>query len=297
MSRRLAVTMMFVGSLVIGACGDDDGGDGEEGNGEPDTSVPDAGAGDAARSDARVPDAATARDAASDAQTDIDSGADDAAVSMDATTDSAIDATAGSDASGDAAGAGDGGNGDAGALAVRPSMAGQIVITEIQAAPLGYADDVLAEWVEIYNPSTTTTYDLGGCVFSDKPADDDYTITGSLLLAPGAYRVITSDNFTVALQGFVGDQRYGSGTGLSGSGDAPVIKCGGVTIDVANYGAAGFPVAETMQGRTLQLSSSSLTAAANDTGSNWCFSNVSFFGTTDANRNYGTPKAANRACP
>ncbi|MET0287833.1 MAG: lamin tail domain-containing protein [Polyangiales bacterium] len=278
--------------MALGACGDDDGGNDDDNGEERDT-----GTRDASRNDATTPDAA--RDAARDADTpDIDAGTDSSV------PDASSPPDAGGDATVDAAPPLDAGI-DAGSSAVVPNAAGQIVITEIMASPVGYADDSLAEWIEVHNPSTTITYNLGSCVFSDKAGDSDFAIPGQLLVPPGGYRVLASATFTVAANGFVGDVAYGSGTGLSSMGDSPEIRCGGTLIDAVNYGAAGFTAPGTNQGRTLQLSSASLSATANDTGSNWCFSNAAFFQATvdggvgggDAGVNYGTPRAENRACP
>lgn len=190
------------------------------------------------------------------------------------------------------------------ALPAHP-RAGQLVISEIQAAPVSYVDDSLAEWIELYNPSADATYDLSGCIFSDKPADDDHVIGKGVLIAPRGYLTLGSAQFSLEKNGFVADEVYGtSGTGLSGSGDAPTIKCDDIIIDSVNYGAAGFPVPEDDQGRTLQLDPAQLDAAQNDSASSWCFSRDSVFVTRPENEgsatmvsNHGTPKAANKPCP
>jgi len=303
MSQRLSVVLFAVGSLVVGACGDDDGGDDDKvvtDSGSPTDGGIDAAAPKDAGTDAKVN-----IDAATDAATDA--GSLDAAVDATAVADSAVVTDTGTadtgtaDASSDAGDAG-GDAGDAGAVAVKPSVAGQIVITEIQAAPLGYADDSLAEWIEIYNPSTTTTYDLGTCTFGDKAGDADFTFVANTTIAPLAYLTLSSNTLTVPLHGFVSDVVYGAaGTGLSGSGDGPNIVCTSIVIDKVDYNATnGFALPESMQGRTLQLSSSKLDATQNDMGASWCFSTTVFqTSTTDAGitSNFGSPKAANAACP
>ncbi len=317
MSQRLAIVLSLATSLVLGACGDDGGDD--NGNEEHDTGVAhgDSSVGGDAAADAAT-DAATdasadagANDAAMDSSTidaadsstndaapDMDASANvDADVALDATTDAALDGSSEDDASS----SDDADVTDAGPSPVHPTVAGQIVITEIQAAPGGYVDDSLAEWIEIFNPSTADTYDLGGCSFGDKAGDADYVIPENTLIAPLGYLTLSSNTFTVEANGFVSDIVYGpSGTGLSGTSDGPNIKCGQVVIDAVNYSAgAGFATPDSNEAHTLQLSSDKLSATDNDMGANWCFSTALFFTTPAPGSvaNYGTPKAANAACP
>ena len=216
-------------------------------------------------------------------------GPDDEDAAMDAATNPDVSTTLDAAVSGDATVAQDG----AVDVPAMPNAAGQIVITEIMAAPAGYVDDALAEWVEIHNPSASTTYDLAGCVFADKPADDDFTITGSVLIGPGEYLVLSSNTATIATHGFVSDVVYGStGTGLSGTSDAPTIKCASMVIDTVSYAAAtGFPFPDAADGHTLQLSSDVTSSTGNDVGANWCHSSPQFYA-----ENFGTPGAANGSC-
>lgn len=182
-----------------------------------------------------------------------------------------------------------------------PSEAGQVVITEFQCKPAGYADDGLAEWVELYNPSDTTSYDLSGCYFEDTPNDGDYQFAATLVLGPHEYRVIASNTATLATHGFVSDATYGTtGTGLSSSGDNPTIRCGNTVIDTVSYSSgAGFVSCATNPGHTFQLDPSHLTSTDNDAGANWCVSAALFYDAVpgaDGGENYGSPRAANVAC-
>ena len=60
-----------------------------------------------------------------------------------------------------------GGGALAASLAARPARAaGQIVITELMHNTTTISDDA-GEWIEVYNPSPTVTYDLFGCDVSD----------------------------------------------------------------------------------------------------------------------------------
>jgi hypothetical protein len=180
------------------------------------------------------------------------------------------------------------------------SAAGQVIITEIMAAPLtatGEDDD--GEWVEIYNPSANVTYELEGCTFSDKVGDADYAFA-DITIAPHSYLALSSVTFTQSVQGFVSDVVYGTKSGLSGSGDSPVITCSAVIIDTVNYAAENFPKPEASEGHAIQLSKNALDGTSNDTGSNWCFATKSYGTVTTGDgeaTNYGTPKAENDACP
>ena len=59
-----------------------------------------------------------------------------------------------------------GGSGGTGGGGVMPSAPGQIVISELMHNTATVADD-FGEWFEVYNPSTTVTYDLMGCQVLD----------------------------------------------------------------------------------------------------------------------------------
>lgn len=304
MSQRLSVVLIAVGSLVMGACGDD--GDDDKvvvDSGSPKDGGIDAAAPKDAGTDARVNMDATVVDTGTPPPVDASGGSGDATAPVDTgVADTGAPDTGAPDTGTADSGATDAGS-DAGVVAVKPSAAGQLVITEIQAAPLGYVDDSLGEWVEIYNPSADTTYNLATCTFGDKAGDADFTFAANTLIGPKAYLTLTSGDFTVMNQGFVSDVVYGTGSGLSATSDGPNIVCSAVVIDKVDYSAgAGFTIPSTNEGHTLQLSATKLDATQNDTGTSWCFSTATAFksftiadGGTIAN--YGTPKAANVACP
>jgi len=103
--------------------------------------------------------------------------------------------------------------------------------------------------------------------------------------------------------GFVSDVVYGTMSGLSSTADGPNIVCSAVVIDKVDYSAgAGFTIPSTNQGHTLQLSATKLDSVQNDLGASWCFSTAAgfkSFSVADGGTltNYGTPNAANVACP
>jgi hypothetical protein len=204
------------------------------------------------------------------------------------------------DSGGPDAGGTDAGGSDAGfdsgmPIAGRPGN-GELVISELHAAPVGYADDALAEWVEVFNPSESVSYNLNGCIFSDRAEDMDHTIATDVIVGPGEYAVLSSADFTEATHGFVSDYVYGStGTGLSGGGDDPTLRCDDVVVDTVDYGADGFPSLVDVEGSAIQLDVGTLDAVANDTGSNWCYGTMVFFTATGMD-NLGTPGMANESC-
>lgn len=188
---------------------------------------------------------------------------------------------------------------DAGPAGETPGAAGDLVITELMAAPLGYGDDSEAEWIEIHNPSTTVTYDLLGCDIADREerlfTADAHTVASSVVIGPGEYVVLASNDDATAL-GFTPDYAYiPDPFGLSGGGENPALGCGTDTvIDVVNYEAAGFPAV--VDGQALSLDPGSLDATANDTGTNWCNNASDVFHTEAGSDNHGTPGTDNPSC-
>ncbi|QDG52671.1 tandem-95 repeat protein [Persicimonas caeni] len=164
---------------------------------------------------------------------------------------------------------------------VQPSSAGELVISEIMPSPDVLADSA-GEWFELYNPSTTTTYNLNGCTIEDLGADS-HTITVDVTIAPGEYVTLANSSSP----GFTPSYVYGSNWFLS-SGDEVVLNCAGTQIDVVNYDGGGFSVTS---GASLTLSPASLDATSNDDSTNWCDA------TTSYNGDLGTPGAANDSCP
>jgi hypothetical protein len=170
--------------------------------------------------------------------------------------------------------------------AQRPSVTGSLVITEIQSK----ANGNLGEYVEIYNPSTTTTFDLLDCTIGDSDTANPHTIAKSLVFAPGAY--VTLGYSDSASEGFALDYSYAAGFKLGGT-DVVHVICGGVDIDTVSYDELATVPWPVMDGKSLNLKPTALTAVMNDSVSNWCASTVNQY-TTGI---YGTPGAANQTCP
>lgn len=163
------------------------------------------------------------------------------------------------------------------AMAVQPSGWGQVLVTEIMADPT-VVSDPNGEWIELHNPSATTSYGLAGCVLGDEDSDS-HTITTALELAPGAYVTLSRS----ASPGFEPDYVYG-GVVLANGEDEVVLSCGGVQIDAIAWETT-MPV-----GRTLGLDPGAIdqgTSGPDD----WCA------GTSSYNGDRGTPGTANPPCP
>ena len=191
-------------------------------------------------------------------------------------------------------GATDGGGSD-GPAAVTPTLAGQIVITELMHNAASISDD-LGEWFEIYNPSPAVTYDLFGCEARDLNPPGKIIDT-HLLLPPLGFKVLAVS----ATPGFTPDYVYTTvatnpEVKFDNQGaDQAQLFCGGVLIDVFAYPlavAAG-------DGRAFNLDPDHFNAVDNDSMANWCLSRNSMTGDAYENSgpNYGTPGRANTQCP
>jgi len=180
---------------------------------------------------------------------------------------------------------------DAGA-GTRPNMPGQLVITELMVDTDVVADDI-GEWLEIYNPSADTLYDLFGCLLRDE--QNTHVISERLLVPPGRY--VTMARFPRCMpSGFVPDYSYLTGgtndVKFGNQGDTATLHCGTTDIDVVNY--HGFAL---VSGHAFSLDPTKISDTANDAASAWCsavnpYNSLAIAATTD----YGTPGMANPSC-
>jgi hypothetical protein len=147
-----------------------------------------------------------------------------------------------------------------------------IVINEIQPALGGSSSD----FVELYNPSTTTAIDLSG-----------WTMTGgiSLTIQPGAV-ILPGGTMTFVANDPAFRAIYGSSAFVGGvyTGDLPasatltLARPDASVADTLTYGGAGWPDAST--GRSMELTNP---ASDNSVGANWA----------QSVRPAGSPSAAN----
>ncbi len=84
-----------------------------------------------------------------------------------------------------------------GPTGITPYAAGQLVITEIMADTNDVPDDS-GEWFELYNPSTTDTYDLFGCDLSD--SGNHNQVLNHVIVSPMSY--VTLARFGTTAGGF-----------------------------------------------------------------------------------------------
>ena len=164
--------------------------------------------------------------------------------------------------------------------------AGGLVITELMvAAQSGTPDD--GEWIEVYNPSTTETYDLDGCSISD--GTSSVGVTTTTLVPPQSYFLFGRSTDSAVNFGAPVDFAWGVAFQLNNSGESPTITCGSTVVDTLAYPQ----LFEREQGASFQLHPGSLDAVSNDAATTaWCNSRTTFgsFGKK------GTPKAANPSC-
>jgi len=169
----------------------------------------------------------------------------------------------------------------------RPNAAGQLVVSEIF-YDAGANDDG-KEWFEIYNPSTSISYNLYGCELGDNFGADT-VVREDFVIGPMSYATVGTSTEGIGSHGFTVDLMLRtSEISLGDSGDAMIIVCDGTTIDGVDYSAAGFPSAVNA---ALNLDPASLSDTANDVGGNWCAATMLYDGT-----NAGSPGAANETCP
>jgi hypothetical protein len=193
---------------------------------------------------------------------------------------------------------GGGGRGGSGGGGVMPTAAGQIVITELMHDSTVVSDDS-GEWFEVYNPSTTVTYDLLGCEVRDLTPGT--IINTNLVLPPQSFKTLAVS----PTPGFTPDFVYTPPGNPpmpvvkfdNQAGDQAEIRCANVTIDVFSYptSVAG------ISGRSFSVDPDHYNAADNDIMANWCAANnatpADAYNTNGAVSDYGTPGRANSQCP
>lgn len=168
--------------------------------------------------------------------------------------------------------------------------AGSVVITEIMNDPAA-TPDLLGEWVELYNP-TSSVHDLAGCWLHDADRDA-HRIRASLTLRPGQYIVLARSADALGTHQQV-DYVY-DGFRLANTTDEVMLLCGNLLVDEVRYDrSAGYPAAE---GTSLSLDPDHTNAHDNDRAEHWCLGaapRISSEPTSIADG--GTPGRANRAC-
>lgn len=167
-----------------------------------------------------------------------------------------------------------------------PAHSGEILITEFMKDVANTPDDD-AEWLELYNPSESETYDLRGCFLFDE--GNEYRIPTILVVEPGQY-ITLGRSADPDVIGFNPDHSYGSSIKLSDGSDTISLICDSELIDSVSYdGGITFP---DERGYSVTLAAGAFDATANDLGENWCSGQTEY-----APGEFGTPGAENDECP
>jgi len=190
-----------------------------------------------------------------------------------------------------------------------PSMAGQLVITEIMADTEGPSDET-GEWFEVYNP-TNQTFDLFGCLLFDSSTavGNSDTVGRHIFVAPGEYK--TMARFGDLSGGFTPTYNYHTTLTVGGipdpnrdvkfdnSGDRVGITCGTTVIDIVDFTTWVQPIPPMAplvvpHGRSYSLDPNHLSATDNDMRDNWCTAVPVY--PLPSGPDHGTPGAANPTC-
>ena len=161
--------------------------------------------------------------------------------------------------------------------------------TEIMVNSMSGSGDT-GEYVEIHNPSNATV-NLTNWVFAYKTVKHTMLAqNGKVTIDPGGYLVLGHSKDATANNGAKVD--YVFPTALSNtSGSFSLTRDDGTLVDTVNYAtAAPWPVGK--QGYSVQLSTATWSATANDAGANWCTSTAGY-GTAGK---FGTPGSDNKDC-
>lgn len=160
---------------------------------------------------------------------------------------------------------------------MRPSRAGDVVITELMIDPSARRDDD-AEWIELWNASATEPLELTGCTLDD--GGNTPRVLGELVIEANGLATIGrsvdagfSPDLIVAMS-------------FSNTADTAALICDGVEIDRVTYGA-GFPLAA---GASVALDPGAWSAVDNDLGDRWCSATDVYAG------DRGTPGQPNPSC-
>jgi hypothetical protein len=164
---------------------------------------------------------------------------------------------------------------------------GDLLITEIMYDPTSLSD-ATGEWFEIYN-TTDHPVNLHNLVIK-KNETDQHVITGSVILAPKSFQVLSRTADAVAGNCYV----YGTGISLNNTGAILTVSnygtdgSDGSVIFSVDYGGQDFPAAS---GASICLDPGSLNVNDATAGTSWCVS-TSVYSSGDL----GTPGSSNDHC-
>lgn len=174
--------------------------------------------------------------------------------------------------------------------AVKP-MLGDLVITEVMPNPAGNSDTT-AEWIEVV---ATRDVDLNGLAIDrvgDTAGASTINSPTCLRVAAGQYAVFSRSDMTTGLPGGVTPVGQFSLSLVDGTMAAPAdvqIMIDGTVLDAITW-------TSTRSGRSHQLSPDRYDVAQNDDETAFCDGTSQYF-MNGTGTDYGTPGAANIACP
>jgi hypothetical protein len=166
-------------------------------------------------------------------------------------------------------------------------------------ATVGSVADKMGEWFELYNPSSTTPYELQGCKITDNPATGapaTADITLSVVVRPCSYVTLAIS----ANPGFTPDYTYGTGTATGGvkfgndHDDGVRLICGSSTL-IASFRyvlADAAMVSQKYNGHSFSVDPSHFDAIGGLPGT-FCPGTTAY---PPGGTNFGTPGAANPPC-
>ncbi len=174
---------------------------------------------------------------------------------------------------------------------VAQAKSGEILITEVMAAPL--APNTSFEWVEVLNISTHTV-DLNGLYFGDKQYFVKFARGNGFYVKPGEYALVSAVDIATMEGAPTPDYVYGysggAGIAFANSGDEACIS----TDSACTTGKVAYVnFASQINGYSYQLDVNKSTPIGAANSSSWCSGKLGY----GKAGNKGTPKAANSSCP
>jgi len=171
---------------------------------------------------------------------------------------------------------------------VTPTEEGQLVITELMIDSVATPEQA-HEWVEIFNPSDSVSYELQGMWVADSVLDI-FEFDSSVIVRPGEHIVLGESDDLGSNGGVAVDYDWPDADfNLSNDADEVILYNPDldVYIDEVDYGATWFA-----EGAALSLDPDSKNAVDNDAEASWCDATTAFGTSGDL----GTPGAANPDC-
>lgn len=178
-----------------------------------------------------------------------------------------------------------------------PSSRGDVLITEFMADPTVVEDTNGGEWFELYNTSSTVTYDIQNCIVEDL-GSNSFTVQLSVEIPPQSYITLAKGSSP----GFTPHYVYPTGFQLANNtttGDEIILSCNGVGIDDVAWGSTLGPDFTITAGESNALLDDEYDADDNDDGSLWC-AGTNVYNMSGSESDKGTPGLANGitgSCP